>query len=243
MTANDVVNFFMNHPPVEVTDMAQYQQILNIVVQSTVQELSENDPIVEERDLTSPSVTTPGDAVVFIDLYTDIDPNFMELIALYEKDNPPNLYHIFNRQYDIHNSNGSLIDIIADRDALYSLREWFTAKKKFIIYSGTKIKVNPDTQYHVVYYRYRTLTELPLDIITIFKRLLEINLFLQFYKSDVLSSESQIRSVSISGLSVTFNVPSAETRIQTIQRLENEKNDILSSIALNYDDGEVGLIF
>lgn len=276
MTFQDIVNYYMNHPPVEVSDMAAYADLLNIVVQTTVHELSENDPILEEKlfktgqpaDLLQGYLlpnynnvssrhalvkTQVTNGMAIVDLYKDIDPNFMEIVTLYDVKNPPSMIDSFSVRYNmvryLVSNTGykvpsmlSLYQVAGMRNIVYTLKEWFSRQVDKLIFNGTQIKLQPNTEYYILYYRYRTLNEMPITLLEPFKQLLDINLKLTFYSSDVESGESQIRSVSISGLSVTFNVPSADQRQIMIQRLGDQKDQILSQLAIDYDDGEIGLI-
>jgi hypothetical protein len=87
--------------------------------------------------------------------------------------------------------------------------------------------------------RYKTINELKASEIRTFKQLLGINIMLDIYQSDTFASEGGIRSVSLSGLSVSFNVPEATAKVR---ELIKQKTDILSTIALDYSDGCIGLI-
>lgn len=246
MTFQDVINYYLQHPPFEVTDVAAYQDMLNIIVQITLQELSENDPILEEKTFTSPPPANPGDQTVFIDLFIDIDQRFMNFVVLFPKDNPPptlNQIYLYNfgspAPWNYAHQDWSLVGMVADREALYVLKEWFSTYVQKIIYQGSKIKLKPNTEYYTLYERYREIDELPITLLNAFKQLLEINLMLGVYQSEIFSSEGGIRSVALSGLSVTFNVPGSESKVNSLKR---QKENLLSSLALDYDGDCIGII-
>ena len=248
MTAQEIVNYYLNHPPVDVSDPAAYQELMQIVVNTTLTELSECDPILEEKEFTTPSSADP---YVYIDLYQDIDERFMDFVILYPKDNPPvvvnDVLYRFRMNQQFYGSGfrscATLIDIMAMKDYRAIIEDWFSRERRKLIFQGSKIKLKPNTTYYCIYKRYRNLDEVPPYMLDPFKRLIGVNLYLEFFSSNILASESEIRSVSISGLSVSFNVPSADTRTSVIMRLKEEKERILSSIAIDYDEDQVGLIY
>ena len=246
LSAQDIVNYYLNHPPVDVTDQAAYQELLQIVVNTTLTELSECDPILEEKEFTTPASSDP---YVYVDLYQTIDERFMDFVVLYDKANPPIVVNqlLYNLGFSsgMHGTSGrcaSLVDIIAVKDYRCIIEDWFSKEKQKLIFQGSKVKLKSGVTYYCIYKRYRNLDELPPYLLDPFKRLLGVNLYLEFFSSNVLASESEIRSVSISGLSVSFNVPSADTRTSVVMRLKREKEEILASIAIDYSD-QVGLIY
>jgi len=275
MTYQDIINYWLNHPPIEVSDPAAYAELLNIVVQQTVRELSEIDPILEESMfetgyattlLTKPFIQDMSNTTTRMLTYatetdqeightllplTYIHPLLMNIIVLFDLKQPPaiiNQYSELKRRLavflsDRHYSQPiSLLDIIGYRNEYWVLKDWFSREIEKLILNSNKIKLKPKTTYYAMYNRYRTLEEMPLSLVRPFEELLATNLLIQFYNSDVFSGESTIRSVSISGLSVSFNVPDASSKQTVIMRLQEKKNSIISQLSIDYDDGEIGLI-
>jgi len=62
---------------------------------------------------------------------------------------------------------------------------------------------------------------------------------LDIYQTDIFASEGGIRSVSLSGLSVSFNVPEASAKVRDLQK---QKSEIMATMSMDYSDGCVGLI-
>jgi hypothetical protein len=106
-----------------------------------------------------------------------------------------------------------------------------------LIYQGSKIKLLANTEYYCLFNRYRTLDEVNQSELSLFQQLFEINLFLYSYQSSLFTAEQGIRSVSISGLSVSLNVPSTESITKTLQL---KKQEILSQQALTDYIGLIG---
>jgi hypothetical protein len=135
--------------------------------------------------------------------------------------------------------SNSVINLVAINDYLPIIDEWFTSKRQFVIFDNSFIKIAPMTEYYAMFRRYKTINELKASELRTFKQLLGINIMLDIYQSDTFASEGGIRSVSLSGLSVSFNVPEATSKIR---ELTKQKSEILSSIAIDYSDGCIGLI-
>jgi|GEM_PF-3794190 len=249
LSAQDVINYFLQHPPFEITDVAKYTDMLNFIAQLTMNEMSENTPILEEKEFTSPPPANPNDEYVLVNVYDTIDENFMEFIILREKDLiVDELRTLFYSHYGYSNpsvplsyayQSGSLKGALAVKESLYIVKEYFDTHVSKYFLSGTNIKLKPNIKYVALYNRYFTLDEIPINMITIFKELFEINMMLHIYQSDTFSSEGGIRSVSLSGLSVSFNVPATESITRSLQR---RKDRIISSIAIDYDGDGLGLI-
>lgn len=262
MNITDVINFHLNNPPFEVTDTSKYAELLNYVLKYSVHEMSENDPIIEERVFNSSDVQQAVDVPVgtpppYILVDTAlIDENFMSFIILHENNiqiptllSDINIYcaqNGFGALYSGSNpvqasyNAASLTGWLAYNDYFYIIQEWFETKIAKIIFQGTKIKLKPNTDYVALYKRYRQLHEVDNSILDKFRQLVGINLMLTIYSSDTFSAEAGIRSVSLSGLSVSFNVASADSKVASLNR---EKRDILGSIAMDYSyDGMIGII-
>ena len=129
--------------------------------------------------------------------------------------------------------------MLAMKDYLYIVEEWFAVKVKHMLYDGKFIKLVPETEYFSIFRRYKTINELQQTEMRTFQRLIDMNIMLAIYQSDTFASEGGIRSVSLSGLSVSFNVPEAAGKVRDLQAA---KAKLLGSIALDYSDGCVGLI-
>jgi len=247
LTAQDIVNYYAANKPFEITDDTQYLSMLQNVAQMTIIEFSENEPILEEKEITSPASTAGN--YVEIDLYTDIDENFMSFVLFELKDQielttnrlistylgSPQELPAIRRALD----GGSLLEFLAVRDSLYAMEDWFYLKSRKLIYNNSKIKVLPETDYYCLYKRYRNLDEIPPSAVNSFKKLLLLNLLLSSYQSDIYASEAGIRSVSISSLSVSFNVSSAK---DVTDALLKEKEKLMGELAMVYDEDMVGII-
>lgn len=61
---------------------------------------------------------------------------------------------------------------------------------------------------------------------------------MHIYQSDIFAAEGGLRSVSLSGLSVSFNVPDAENKVNSLKKA---KSEVLNNFSLDYD-GMIGLI-
>jgi len=247
LTATDIITYYLNNKPFEISDEIKYSEMLNSVAQFTMLEFSENEPIITEKAVMSP--TSPTNDYVLLDLYSDIDENFMSFIILEEKNKIDSITNKILSSYigapeelsairQAVNS-GSLVSFLAIRDALYSMEEWFHLNISKIIFDKSKIKVLPDIEYYCLYKRYRELDEIVPSDLNAFKNLFFINLLINSYRSEIYTSEAAIRSVAISSLSVSFNVASTK---DLIVELGKEKDKIMSELAMVYDEDMVGII-
>ena len=232
MTATDIVNYYLNNPPFEVTDKVKYTNVINQATQQTLLELSENDPIIEEKVFTTPE---SSNEYVLIDIYQDIHPNFMSFIIL----TPSNKIPTYLQPYIPYSSlkSGSYVELMALKDGLQLIQNITAKYIQKLIYQGSKIKLLANTEYYCLFNRYRTLDEVNQSELSLFQQLFEINLFLYSYQSSLFTAEQGIRSVSISGLSVSLNVPSTESITKTLQL---KKQEILSQQALTDYTGLIG---
>ena len=257
MTGQDVENFYFNNPPFEITDNGAYLTFLQFQSKMTMIELSENDPIETEHEIEPippvDPINTPNTPVLF-DLRT-IDPLFHEIIVLEEADKLCNMLHdpgmfIAQGTYSRFGFVGSIevatamrsnsvLNLLAVNDYLPIIEEWFASTKKYMVFDGFFIKLAPNTKYYMLYRRYKKLTELRQNELRTFQQLLGINLRLALYQSSTFSSEGGIKSVSLSGLSVTFNVPDL---VNIVNNLIKMKQDLMTRIAMDYGDGCIGLI-
>ena len=256
MTSNELINYFLQNPPFEITDIAKYTEMLKFVSDFTLIELSENDALLDEVLFTTEDVPGVQDVVsegtVILDLQT-IDDTFMEIVALQTTDTFAESIAFactstgsWNVSYGVSANaiakamdESSVISYLAIKDSIYIIDEWFRSKMKKIIYRGSEIKVKPLTEYYMLYRKYKTLADLNPSDMKVFKELFEINLQLQIYQSDTFAAEGGLRSVSLSGLSVSFNVPDASTVVGTLRKT---KSRILSKGALDYSEGTLGII-
>jgi hypothetical protein len=234
MTATDIVNFYIQNPPFEVADTIKYTQIVNQATQQTLLELSENDPIVEEKRFTTPE-SQDGSDYVLVDIYETIHPNFMSFIVLTPTDRVPEYLAPYVPSTIL--KSGSLLDILSVRDGLHLIQEATARYIQKIIFGGRKIKLKANTEYYCLFNRYRTLEEIGQADLLLFQQLLELNIFLYSYQSSLFTAEQGIRSVSISGLSVSLNVPTTESVTKALQM---KKQEILSQQALNDYTGLIG---
>jgi len=232
MNAQDIVNYYLNNPPFEITNKIKYTQLINQTLNQTLLELSENEPIVEEKVFTTPKNNT--NKYVLIDIYNTIDERFMSFIILTPTSTLPT-YLIPYLPSNISTLNsGSYVDLVALGDGLKIIQDLTTTHIQKLIFEGRKIKLLQNTKYYCLYNRYKTLTEITQKELSTFQQLFEINLLLNAYQSSIFTAEQGIRSVSISGLSVSLNVPTTESLTKT---LTLKKQQILSQQALvDYSD-------
>jgi hypothetical protein len=244
MTSQDVLNYYLYNPPFEITDKIKYAESLQFIADHSVMELSENDPILDETKFTTDPAIANEPYVLFN--LQSLHQNFMELVALQEATDFATTVGGLCYQYGsggvLSNTgaalnaalqSGSVIGYLATKDALSIIEEYYETKIAKIIYGGTNIKLIPNMEYYALFRRYRTIDEIPQNLILVFKKLFAINLYLAIYQSDIFSAEGGIRNVSLSGLSVSFNVPAADMKVR---QLLDEKREVLSNVAMDYED-------
>jgi hypothetical protein len=253
MTGYDIENYYLNTPPFEIADKGKYINFLQFQSQMTMMELSENNPVLTEGSITAI-------APVSIEEYTSFDlntlnPNFMNLMVIEESEK---LIDILSDPYVMRGSlyytgfgvissgsvatamrNNSVLSLLAINDYIPIIEEWFSAKKEYMIFDNSFIKLKVNTDYYVLYRRYKTVAELNSSELRTFKDLLGINLMLDIYQSDIFAAEGGIRSVSLSGLSVSFNVPEQMSKVASLTK---QKSDLINRISMDYSDGCIGLI-
>ena len=245
MESRDVINHFLRNPPFDVTDTAKYAEFVSFISNFSLIELSENNSYVDEAKFTTDPPVNPDDVVVFFDLATIVE-RFMEAIVIEKVEQFPDTVYsaISNAKYGMTGgvsssalqaaiNESSVISLLSIKSYMYIVEEWFKTKVKKIRYRKSEIKLSPNTEYYVLYRRYKTLDEIGMDEIRVFKELFEINLYLSIYQSDTFASEGGLESVSLSGLSVSFNVPDADRKVDTLIKT---KSVLLSQIALDYED-------
>jgi hypothetical protein len=252
MTGQDVENFFLNNPPFEITDKVKYMEFLQFQSGMSMMELSDNDPIISEVTVPPVPPLVDDDETVLFDLKT-LHNEFLDLIVfsktadLVDFFSSSSMYQTGSSGFRYIGSaavtsamrSNSVINLVAINDYLPIIEEWFSTKREYIVIDNSFIKITPNTEYYALFRRYKSINELRASEIRIFKQLLSINIMLDIYQSDTFASEGGIRSVSLSGLSVSFNVPEATTKIKDLTR---QKTDLLANIAMDYSDGCVGLI-
>jgi len=252
MTGQDVETFFLNNPPFEITNKIKYMEFLQFQSEMSMMELSENDPVISEATV-APIPAVEGVDTVRFDLKS-LHNGFMELIlfdqtsAIVDFFSSPSVYnmtgstsfgYVSSTAVTAALRSNSVINLVAINDYMPIIQEWFATKKQFVVFDNSFVKIAPLTEYYAMFKRYKTINELKSSEIRVFKQLLGINIMLDIYQSDTFAAEGGIRSVSLSGLSVSFNVPEATTKVRDLTK---QKSDILSSMAMDYSDGCVGLI-
>ncbi len=252
ITAQSILNYYLSNPPFEITDKIKYAEFLQFQSEMTMVELSENNPATSEATFTTAAAA--GDEEYIRHDMTEINENLMELLIL---DTTASLADSFSAAFRMYSSYGSylnapstaavnaavkshsLMNILAVSEYQNIIEEWYAVKIKKVVFDGKFIKLLPSTEYYSMFSRYKNVTELQQSEMRTFQRLVNMNIMLAIYQSDTFASEGGIRSVSLSGLSVSFNVPEAAGKVRDLQRA---KTELLSSIALDYGDGCVGLI-
>lgn len=231
-TVDMVIQPLVSNPPFELSDSTRprYITLLNNVLQSTLYEYSEFVPMLREKIFQPIGVMT--------DLYLDIDESFMDFVILCPYDSVNkymmsafadvgyNYPGLTNLSYEV--APYSIIDIASRTDALNIIEEWFSTHLTYMIYDGRNVKLDPNVEWFALYKAYRESSDLYNTDLVKFKQLYEINLLLALYQSDIFASEGGIRSVSLSGLSVSFNVPNAETYITKLTERKAELFKLLN---------------
>jgi hypothetical protein len=263
LTYNQIVNYFLTHPPFTIADEAKYLDLVQYQIEMTLLELSENSPIIEEKLVTVvPSGTTPtanlatgsvtdnSGSYVWLDLYRDtnpptppappdpkrfIDPNFMSFVLFSELDPLPDLISMYVSRTVVQTAigQGNLMEIMALKDGIYVLLDRLNDKVSKFIYKDSKIKIKPNVEYYAIYRRYRKMTEIKPMEYRQFQMLLGCNVILGAYESDIFMSEDGISSFSMSGLSLSFNTPRVDERIRSVRE---QKDKILASMSIDGED-------
>jgi len=247
VTYEDILNYYLAHPPFEITDTAGYADLLNFASNITLQEISEIYPVIEETKKTTPDspVSITDDNYILYDL-KDIHPNLMNLLIATPARNVSAVYESIlsqlirsGMQTVANRWDGSFLSLIVTGEGISIIREWASIHIKKLIFQRSKIKLLKQTEYYFLYERYRNSDEIDNYMLSDIKELFETNLMLSIYQSDIFASEGGIRSVSLSGLSVSFNVPANESKVRALQA---RKDAILSRLSLDYDEDMIGVI-
>ena len=179
---------------------------------------------------------------MWLNLYEEVSPNFMSFILFEEKSKLVNgvLQYINLPQYTLIDActNGTLMELIALRDGSAVLNDWFNIQVEKLVFQDNKIKVRPSVAYYTIFRRYRELGEVSPKLALQFQKLLEVNIALGCYDSDIFSTESGVRSLSLSGVSISFNQVDVGTQIS---KLEDKKGKLISQFALDYDEDMIGI--
>lgn len=238
MTFDELLQFYSAHPPIEVGDPTKYLEVLRFASQITLLEYGQCRPVLDEKTFTTPA----GEGRTVLYSLAKIHPNLIEILFISPKAEartnimqflPSSVRYRYAQDLDI-------FSMILETEAVAILQEYATEKIKKLVYKGKYIKLAPATEYYVLFHRAPQVDELSTEDLLMLKELLEININLAVFGSDIFSGEMGIRSVSLSGLSVSFNVPNPETKIKS---LETQKNKILERLCLTYDEGMIGLIY
>jgi hypothetical protein len=228
---DEIINYYLQNPPFEIDENNKlaYQNIIEKSIKQTLLEISENDPIIDEKIFKTPEKNEENknitdDNYILVDVYKTIDERFMSFIILCKKEELPQFLYRFTGRYVPVNDIGkiSFYSLISD-DALYIISQYTWKIIERIFIKDRYIKLEPDTEYYTMYRRYRDYSELPPHLQRCFLELFEINLGLSYYNSYVYSSDNLFRSFSISGLSISLNPPSVERASQQLQKLKYQK--------------------
>jgi len=240
MTFEELVDFYVKHPPIEVGDPIKYQEMLKFVADMTLLEYGKCKPLLDETTFTTPE--KEGETVLYA--LTKIHPLILEILYLTpEETKISDLYSIIPLsivQTLTYNPNADLFDLVLTNELEAILKEYTTPRVRKLIYKGNYIKLTPGTKYYCLFHRAPNPDELsPMDL-TYFQKLLDVNLNLALFGSDIFTGEMGIRSVSLSGLSVTFNVPQPESKIISLQR---RKDAVLAQLCMDYSGDMIGAIY
>ena len=218
-------------------------RLLDIVIEESLNEYSDYDFLYVYK-----KIHTKENQYV-IDIYKDISPYLIDIIYFgkYSNLNDSIIYRlaINNMIYNpliMNNILGSgniginvPYEIIVSNYVRNFIREWIVTEVENIIYEDRYIKVEPNAEYEVLYIRrYTCNIEIPENKFENILKLCEYNLMIQNVKNQLVSKtlgnilNSNIRSVSISGMNVSFyNTPPE----RLINELENEKQKFLEQIS------------
>jgi len=230
----DLINFYIMTPPISISDdnLPKYVNLLNHITDYTLREYSECRPLLKEKE-----VTTLSDQIE-IDILTDIDENFMDWIIFDEKSKLINGFYLPELNMylspiildSLKTQPISFLQIQYVYDNLYLIKEYFETKNRIFIYNGRKVKCKPNTTYYILYEAYRTRDDILNQDCKDFEELFKINLYFQMIDSFFFTDEQPIRSVSISGISVTFNVENKESIRRTLMQLKDKIKTKLCNI-------------
>lgn len=234
---SDILNYYQNNPLAEIDNenLPAYLIMVEKTLNDTLLEYSRYKPIYETKEIT-PTTDT-------IDIYIDISPLVIEVIYFQEKDK---LHYDLMKLNNILGYNNirnfdksSLLSLVANYEYYQILKEYFTVHVERQIVGGKYITpVEPNVTYIAAYTRFRTQDELTLADKTNFEKLFVLNLIDNMQSNTKFMGETVLRSVSISGMSISFGFPSVE---QTRKYIQEQKNNILKSISDN--DGYLPEVF
>lgn len=182
----DVITFFSMNPPFEISDQEKYLQKLTDISNITLDEFSECFPDIGKKVFKTPTLLELEDRDEMIYPNGTFDFNIHE-----EIENLLKLKYIQESSFDFSLINPKEID---ESDL-----------EEFIMFDEF-IRLKPEQEYFCFYLKRKGIDDLKRKDIKNFFNLLEVNFILHVYNSDIFASEAGIKSVSLSGLSVSFNV-------------------------------------
>lgn len=224
---DDIVNFYKSNPlsDLEPDLIPLYHSIVDNVAQLTLIEYGTYKYVVSTKIVT-PSSTK-------IDIYREIDSRIIEILYFVSLES----FTKFVTTYIPWSARPrfSIIDMALSSDILYLLETYSTVTVEKHIIDGRFINnVIPGNKYYAYYHRYREKDEIPKVDLPIIKQLLELNLMENLLTHSKLLGESVIRSVSISGLSISFAFPSIEEYKRSIK----EKKESLIKLLIGVPEVE-----
>jgi len=232
----DIRQYYLNNPPIEIDPtnpqlVTSYNQILDKSLQDSLREYSKFRPIFDEKII----ITKKGQ--YYLRFY-EIHELFMDFEIFEKFDKIYNTFYSYfiseyaYEEFEVDDllKKGNLLTMIVADEIVDIYQKYFGRSKEHIVLRGNQIKVKPETKYYVLFKRYRTKYELYNDDEYYFRRLVDVNLRLGIYGSWTYFSEQGIKSVSLSGLSITFNVPDAN---RITKALYEEKDRIFQSLSFD----------
>ena len=231
---DDLVDYFIKNPPIEISNELKdkYRKLVYEVGDNTLLEYSEYNPEIKEKE----KIFSGSNDYMLINIYEEIDENFMKFIIFDTKDN---VLRWINRNAIIEDymikddfaiKSGSFLNIISNTELLYLAKEYFEPKIKKILYNNKDIKVKPNVTYYILYEAYLSPENVSKNDLNDLRNLMHINLLIELYNSPIFASEGGIKSVSLSGLSVTFNIPSKDGLDRTLQLMKERVINALHPI-------------
>lgn len=226
---DDLINFYLNNPPIKIdltipVNLTSYTNILNKTKDLTLVEISQYEPIYSEIVIE----TKKTDTIISL---KEIHDKIMNVILIENIEKLKFIDLLYNRIIDL--SDKPFMENLVEKVLAYEITnlytKYFGINKNKIIYENEYIKLEPNSKYYVLFTRYIEDCELNEKLLGIFNKIFEINLILNLYNSHLFFvSDYSVKSVSISGLSVSFNTPDAES---SISRLNTLKQSILENLA------------
>ncbi len=235
---DSLLTYYQSNPLVEIDDanLPAYIALVEKVLNDTLLEYSKYDPIYEVKE-----ITPVNDK---IDIYTDISPLVIDIVYFGEKEYATSDLYRFYQMHGynfsrfkyssaLRNVSSSLLDLISNYESYQLLKSYFSITIERIIVGGRYITgLKPNVVYITAYTRFRTKDEIYLSNKTIFEKLFVLNLVDNMANNSKFMGDSVLKSISISGLSVSFGFPSID---ETRKYIQEQKKMLLNNLMSTED--------